>query len=98
MLSRDVDSGGREGRHDHAHARRFAEGLGEIPGAKLVREPETNIVLFRVPDPDAFVSGTRERGLRINPIGPGVLRAVFHLDVSAHDVERALEVIGLVLR
>jgi threonine aldolase len=83
---------------DHVHARRFAEGLREIPGARLVREPETNIVLFRVPDLSAFVSDTRERGVRINPIGPGVLRAVFHLDVSAGDVERALEVVGLVLR
>lgn len=83
---------------DHANARRFAEGLRALPGAELVREPETNIVLFRVSDLGSFVAATRERGVRINPIGPGVLRAVFHLDVAAADVERALEVVAGVLR
>ena len=79
---------------DHANARDFAAGLREIPGVELVREPETNIVLFRVPDLAAFVPTVRERGVWINPIGPGVLRAVFHLDVQAADVGRALAVVA----
>ncbi len=82
---------------DHQNARRFAERLRELPGAELVREPETNIVLFRVPDVAAFVSATRERGVWINPIGPSVLRAVFHLDVDREAVDHALEVLAEVL-
>ncbi len=82
---------------DHLNARHFAGGLRELPGAELVREPETNIVLFRVPDVASFVAGARGRGVLINPIGPSVLRAVFHLDVDREAVERALDVLGEVL-
>ena len=82
---------------DHANAQHFADGLRALPGAELVREPETNIVLFRVPDVTSFVADVRSRGLWINPIGPGVLRAVFHLDVDRKDVDRALGVLGEVL-
>ena len=82
---------------DHANARHFADGLRELRGAELVREPETNIVLFRVPDVASFVSGVRERGVLINPMGPGVLRAVFHLEVDREAVDRALGVLPEVL-
>ncbi len=78
---------------DHANARRLAEGLERIPGVALVREPETNMVLFRVPDVPVFVERTRKRGLLINPIDPTSLRAVLHLDVEAGDVQEALEII-----
>ena len=37
-----------------------------------------------------FLRETRARALWINPIGPGVFRAVTHLDVDADDVEDAL--------
>ncbi|MBW2280656.1 MAG: low-specificity L-threonine aldolase [Deltaproteobacteria bacterium] len=83
---------------DHANARRFAEGMRQLPGVEGVREPETNIVLFRVPDLVGFVAGARARGVLINAIGPGVLRAVFHLDVHREDVDRALVVLGEVLQ
>jgi threonine aldolase len=83
---------------DHANARRFAEGVRQLPGVELVREPETNIVLFRVPDLPVFVAGARARGVLINAIGPGVLRAVFHLDVHREDVDRALVALGEVLQ
>ena len=82
---------------DHANARRLAEGLAALPGAELLREPETNIVLFSVADVPGFVRATRERGVWINAIGPERLRAVTHRDVSAADVEDALEVIRAVL-
>ncbi len=79
---------------DHANARRLAEGLERIPGVALLRQPETNMVLFQVPDVAAFVERTRERGLLINPIDPMTLRAVLHLDVEVSDVQDALEIIG----
>jgi threonine aldolase len=79
---------------DHANAQRFAAGLRELHGVELEREPETNMVLFRVPDVARFVAETRRRDLLINPIGPRTLRAVTHLDVSASDIDEALERIG----
>ena len=78
---------------DHANARRLAEGLEQIPGVTLVRRPETNMVLFRVPDMGAFLERTRARDLLINPIDAATLRAVLHLDVSTDDVRAALDLI-----
>jgi threonine aldolase len=83
---------------DHANARRLAEGLREIRGVEAVSEPETNIVLFGVEEAPGFARRIRERGLRIDPIAPGRLRAVTHLDVAADDVDTALEIIREVLR
>jgi threonine aldolase len=82
---------------DHANTRHLAEGLGRIPGIDLLHEPETNMVLFRVPDLPAFVARTRERGLLINPIDLTTLRAVTHLDVDAGDIREALEIIREVM-
>ena len=61
-----------------------------MAGVRLQREPETNIVLFSVDDVDDFVPEIRARGVLINAIGPDVLRAVTHLDVSTADIERTL--------
>jgi threonine aldolase len=78
---------------DHANARRLAEGIRGTRGLELVREPETNIVLFRAPEPPSLSRRLRERGVLLNPIGPGVLRAVTHLDVCGEDIDRALQVL-----
>ena len=78
---------------DHANARQFAEGLRAVPEVELLREPETNMVLFRPPEPGTFSARIRERGLLINANAPGVMRAVTHLDVSRDDIETALKII-----
>jgi len=73
---------------DHRNAQRLAAGLerlGLAPGT-----PETNMVIFDVPDGAAFVRATRARELLVNPIAPGRFRAVTHLDVSQADVDEAL--------
>lgn len=75
---------------DHANARRLARGLAEI-GCGLVETPETNIVMLRVPEPAALQRRARERGVLLSRIGRSLLRAVTHLDVSAADVDEALE-------
>lgn len=77
---------------DHAHARRLAAGLAEF-GYRVDSDPETNMVLFHVTDPRSFTRATRERGLWIDPIAPGLFRAVTHLDVSSDDIERALGIV-----
>jgi threonine aldolase len=79
---------------DHAHARRLAEGLANIPGVVVVA-PETNIVFVDLPE--AFVrSGANAvqvlgaRGLLCT--GERRLRLVTHLDVSASQIESALDI------
>ena len=80
---------------DHANARRLAEGLATLPGVTL--DPatvETNIVIFELRgalDADAAVAALLARGVRMGAMGPRTVRAVTHLDVSAAQVERALE-------
>jgi threonine aldolase len=77
-------------RDDHDNARRLAAGLRSL-GATVEPEPETNIVLFRVPAASAVLAGARERSVLFNRVGEDAFRAVTHLDVSADDVGDALE-------
>ncbi len=80
---------------DHANARRLAEGLAELPG--VVLDPatvETNIVIFEARgalDAPSAVAALLARGVRMGAMSPRTIRAVTHLDVSAGQVERALD-------
>ena len=60
--------------------------------------PETNMVMFNVQDTKGFIRATRERDLWINPMGEGLFRAVTHLDVSADDIEAALDRLADVMK
>jgi len=86
---------------DHANARRLAEGLERL-GVRVDPPPETNMVMFEIGDVMGFLRETRARGLLVNPMKPGVFRAVTHLDVSAADVDEALgrieEALGVIRR
>jgi threonine aldolase len=81
---------------DHEHARRLAWGLAEIRGIALdPREVQTNIVIFDVGGTgltaEAFVERcAREHNVRFSSLGPALVRAVTHLDISREDVERAI--------
>jgi len=80
---------------DHTHARRLAEGLAAIPGL-LVVPPETNIVFVDLPDAlvrpgISIVQRLAERGVLCT--GERRLRLVTHLDVSANDIENALDIL-----
>jgi threonine aldolase len=75
---------------DHAHAKRLARGLQAL-GYRVDPEPETNMVMFAVDDLMGFIRETRSRDLLINPMKPGVFRAVTHLDVSSDDIDDALQ-------
>ncbi len=74
---------------DHEHARLLAAGLAEL-GADVV-EPETNIVIFGVPDAAAFLDQMGRRGVELSGTPDGRLRAVTHLDVNRAAVDEALE-------
>lgn len=85
-------------REDHDNARRLAHGLADC-GLIVPREPETNLLLFEVPegrfptvpDASAFSRRAREHDLLIDPMGTRRLRAVTHLDVDADRIEDALQ-------
>ena len=80
---------------DHANARRLAEGLAALPGVALdPKSVETNIVFFEVTgrlEAAAAVERLLARGVRMGALGPRTIRAVTHLDVSAAQIERALD-------
>ncbi len=77
---------------DHAHARRLAAGLAEVPGVVVPEAPESNIVIFRRAGAGAWSSALRARGVLVNPVASDALRAVTHLDVGAAEIDAALAV------
>ena len=81
---------------DHANARRLAEGIAALrDGAVDLAGVETNIVMVRTAalgyTPEALVEEMAGRGVRFFTFGPGSVRLVTHKDVSAEDIEVALE-------
>jgi threonine aldolase len=80
---------------DHENARALAAGLAEL-GAEVV-EPETNIVIFGVPDASGFLEQMGRRGVELSGTPDGRLRAVTHLDVDRAGVDEALEAARAVL-
>jgi threonine aldolase len=77
---------------DHAHARRFAEGLASL--GLEVDAPQTNMILFRSPDVGRLWSALLERGVLVNPVDRRTFRAVTHLNITAEDIDDALGRIG----
>lgn len=87
---------------DHRNARRLAKGIAEKrPEAVEPDDVETNMVLFDClaagVSPFEFVGLLGDHGVRCLPHQPGLVRFVTHKDVSADDVEYAVEKIGEVL-
>jgi threonine aldolase len=82
---------------DHEKARRFAAIVSEAHGASVdLGAVETNIVNVRLDtaDENAVIGSAKERGVLLGSIAPGVLRAVFHLDVPDASVEPAARALG----
>lgn len=89
-------------KEDHDNAIRLARALRSLPAVRVdLGRTETNIVLFDVPQQpqpaSEILAALRERGVLINAVGPTTYRAVTHLDVSAGDIDRAAEVVAVVL-
>jgi threonine aldolase len=88
---------------DHAHARRLAEALAELPGIGVnPAEIETNIVIF---DVDArhgtaadLAAKLRTAGVWLLPTAPQRARAVTHLDVSSAQIDQAIAAFRSVCR
>ena len=79
---------------DHRRARALADAVAQRPGVlRLVRPPDTNIVLFdtltlRAAD---AVAALDARGVRLVAFGPATLRATFHRDVDDDGLHRAVD-------
>ncbi len=82
---------------DHRTAATISTRLAAVPGVS-VRPGVTNIVVFDLPPdaPDAatLITAAREQGVLVMAFGPGRIRAVTHLDVTAEECERAAEVLA----
>lgn len=86
---------------DHALARHLADGLNQLPGVcVLTPRPETNMVFFELDAEGwthaAFLDRLAARQVLAGPVG-NQLRAVTHLDVTASDIDHALQAIRDVL-
>ncbi|WP_412062275.1 threonine aldolase family protein [Rubrivirga sp. IMCC45206] len=81
-------------RADHARATRLARAV-EAAGLALVREPDTNIVLFETPGPAAeAVEALEAAGVRMVPFGAHAVRATLHRDLGDDDVARAADALA----
>jgi threonine aldolase len=88
---------------DHERARRLAAGLAQLPGVAVDADRvDTNIVVFDVRGTgmagEEFGRRAERSGVRFSVLGPTLVRAVFHLDVPADGVERALSAARAALR
>lgn len=78
---------------DHVHARRLAEGFRSL--GFPVAPPESNILFVPSADPQSLATALRDLGILTIPVGPA-LRLLTHRDISAGDIEDALErMVGL---
>lgn len=78
---------------DHRNAARFADLLRDAENVMVINVPRTNIVLFSVGgvSTEEFAVKLRAKGVLVSAAFKGKLRAVFHKDVSATQVEAAAE-------
>ena len=83
---------------DHAAAEAFADAVeARAPGS--AKQPETNIVVLSTgrKKPAQVVAEASERGVSVSALGPKMVRAVTHLDVTVDDCVRAGAVLGDIL-
>ncbi len=88
--------------NDHKNAKRLAQAINDMPGLTVDADAvETNIVYIDVDPVLSSAADFTERldhaGVRTLPTAPHRFRAVTHLDVSAADIDRAIEVLRHIL-
>ena len=88
---------------DHAHARKLAEGLAEMPGLALdLTQIKSNIVFFEVTRDDMAVDQLirllDDDGVRMLTVGESRIRAVTHYHITAEDIDHTLGVMSKVLK
>ncbi len=86
---------------DHAAARAFAEAVAErAPHTVAAGTVETNIVVLNTGDRPGLevAAAAADRGVGIAALGPFMVRAVTHLDVTYDQCVQAGEILGDLLR
>jgi threonine aldolase len=78
---------------DHVRAKRLAAELGSDPDAV-----ETNIVVLEVDDAATVAATAAEKEVLVSALGPRLLRFVTHLDVDDDGIDRAIDVLGPLVR
>jgi len=74
---------------DHERAKKLAGGLRDAGYG--VAQPETNIVVVEVGEPDLFLRALAREGVLATPLTAGSVRFCTHLDVGDGEVEAAVE-------
>ncbi len=83
---------------DHAAAAAFAQAVVQrVPTAVASGSVETNVVLLEARNARAVAAQCEERGVRLSVLGPRLLRAVTHLDVTKDECVSAGDTVGEVL-
>ncbi|MEO3790813.1 GntG family PLP-dependent aldolase [Nonomuraea sp. B10E15] len=82
---------------DHENATRLARGLSRLPGVRLdPGPPVTNMVFFRIRDDRyttrSFIAAAARRGVRVEELGRGRIRAVTHAYVGREAIDRAIAI------
>ncbi len=79
---------------DHNHAKRLAEGLGNIDGIEIESEVETNMVLVSVENlgltSEQFIEKLEKAGIKSGSYGTHSVRLVTNYDVSKEDIETVI--------
>jgi threonine aldolase len=85
---------------DHANAQVLAAGLTGLPGITLDPDTvETNIVVFGLADAENFCARLEaEHNVRMGSLGPDLIRAVTHHDITTAGVRHAVQAVAALLR
>jgi threonine aldolase len=87
---------------DHVNARLIGERLVGLPGIALhVATVQTNIVIFELgegmPDAAAVAARAKDSGVLVSALGPRLVRAVTHLDVTAEQCRQAADGLAAII-
>jgi len=75
---------------DHGRAKRFRDALEDAPGLAFPLPSPTNMIYVEVNDAEGVAARLAKRGVLVLAEDARTLRAVFHLDVTDEDVEKAI--------
>jgi threonine aldolase len=79
---------------DHANASSFATTVNESPTINVdLASVQTNLVYFETANADRLVDACLASGVAMLALDPTLIRAVFHLDISADQAREAAETV-----
>jgi threonine aldolase len=81
-------------KEDHKKAKHFAQEINKLPYITVDLDTvQTNIVIYNTTtDANALKEALAEKGVWVSNEGPEKMRAVFHMDVSDEQTDRAIEI------